>query len=160
MIATSKKPILVAASAAIFVALLGGLASMPGPWYDSLAKSDLTPPDWVFGPAWTLIYASCVVASVMAWNRAKTSIDRAQIITLFFFNAVFNVLWSFLFFTIKRPDLALAEVFVLWISVAALILFLRKKSPSAAYLLVPYLLWVSFAAYLNYRVFVLNGPFA
>jgi tryptophan-rich sensory protein len=157
---TTKRPVFIAAGAAVLVALLGGLASMPGPWYASLEKSPLTPPDWVFGPAWTLIYASCVVAGVIGWTHAKTSAERARIITLFFFNAVFNVLWSFLFFTLKRPDWALAEVFVLWISVASLIFFLRKTSLFAALLLVPYLAWVSFAAYLNYYVFILNGPFA
>jgi tryptophan-rich sensory protein len=153
------RTILVAGGAAVIVAFLGGWASRPGPWYDALDKAALNPPDWVFGPAWTLIYASCVAAAVIAWHRISASADRAKLITLFFINAVFNIGWSFAFFTLQRPDWALAEVIVLWLSVAALILFLRKISGVAAALLVPYLLWVSFASYLNYAVVALNGPF-
>lgn len=153
------KPILVASGSAILVAVLGGLASRPGPWYEALEKSSLTPPNWVFGPAWTVIYASCVVAAVLGWQYARSASQRAWLLTLFFVNAVFNILWSFFFFTLQRPDWALAEVAALWISVAALIVFLRKLSTLASLILVPYLLWVSFAAYLNYQVVVLNGPF-
>ena len=156
---TKSRPILVAIGCAIIVALLGGFASQPGAWYEALEKSTLTPPNWVFGPAWTLIYASCVIAAVMGWRRAETASRRAWLKSLFFINAVSNILWSFLFFTLERPDWALGEVVVLWVSVAALILFFRKFSMVSAVILVPYLLWVSFASYLNFQIVVLNGPF-
>lgn len=157
---SGNRPVFVAGGAAVIVAVLGGLASRPGVWYDELQKSSLTPPDWIFGPAWTLIYATCVASAYYAWKGASSSGQRFNIITLFFFNAVFNVLWSLVFFTLQRPDWALAEVGVLWLSVAALIFFLRRSSVLASLLLIPYLLWVSFASYLNYTVVLLNGPFA
>jgi tryptophan-rich sensory protein len=131
-----------------------------GTWYRDLEKSALTPPDFVFGPAWTVIYALAVGAAVKGWRAARTRTARAWLISLFFVNAVLNVLWSAVFFTARRPDWALAEVGTLWISVLALIVFLRPFSPQASVLLVPYLFWVSFATYLNYRIVVLNGPFA
>lgn len=156
---SQARPILIASGSAVLVSLLGGFASRPGTWYETLDKSPLTPPNWVFAPAWTLIYASCVIAAVLGWRQAQTSKARARLITLFFFNAVFNVLWSFLFFTLQRPDWALAEVAMLWLSVAALIVFFFNVSKVSSLILAPYLLWVSFAAYLNYQVVVLNGPF-
>lgn len=130
-----------------------------GPWYRALDKSALTPPDWAFGPAWTVIYALAAVAAVLGWRSAKTSRARSILISLFFVNAILNVLWSFIFFSVKRPDLALAEVATLWISVLALIIFLWPVRRTAALILSPYLAWVAFAAYLNYRVVVLNPPF-
>lgn len=156
---TRSRPILVASGCAVIVALLGGSASRPGAWYEALDKSSLTPPNWIFGPAWTLLYASCVVAAVIGWRATQNASQRAWLISLFFINAVFNILWSFFFFTLERPDWALAEVAGLWISIAALIVFLRRLSTLSSLLLVPYLLWVSFAAYLNYEVVVRNGPF-
>lgn len=153
------RPVFVATGAAIVVAVLGGLASRPGAWYDGLEKSSLTPPNWVFGPAWTLIYASCVIAAVLGWRAAQTASAKAWLLSLFFINAVFNILWSLFFFTLQRPDWALAEVAGLWISVLALIVFLIRRSTLAGLILVPYLLWVSFAAWLNYQIVALNGPF-
>lgn len=130
-----------------------------GPWYRSLEKSALTPPDWAFGPAWTIIYALAAIAAVLGWRAAKTSRARAFIITFFFINAILNIAWSFFFFTLRRPDWALAEVATLWLSVLALIVLLWPLRRLAALSLLPYLMWVGFAAYLNYRVVMLNPPF-
>lgn len=156
---SQSRPILVASSGAVLVAILGGFASMPGEWYAALNKSALTPPDWVFAPAWTVIYATCVVSAVLGWRAAETGAQRTWLIWLFVANGALNVLWSVLFFTLKRPDWALVEVVALGLSVAALIVFLWRLSSLAAVLQVPYLIWVSFAAYLNLQVTVLNGPF-
>lgn len=130
-----------------------------GPWYRSLEKSALTPPDWAFGPAWTVIYALTAIAAVLGWRAARTSKARAFITSFFFINAVLNIAWSFFFFRLQRPDLALAEVATLWLSVLALIVLLLPIRRLAALCLVPYLLWVTLAAYLNYRVVALNPPF-
>ena len=154
------KPVVVAAVCAVVVALAGGLATQVGPWYRSLEKSALNPPDWVFGPAWTIIYALCVAAAVLGWRTAESNRDRSILLSLFFVNAVLNVLWSVAFFTLRRPDWALAEVGTLWLSVLALVLFFRTRSPRASVLLAPYLAWVAFAAYLNFVVVELNGPFS
>ncbi len=153
------RPILVAAAAAIGVAIAGGAMTDIGPWYRSLEKSALTPPDWAFGPAWTGIYALTAIAAVLGWRAAKSARARAFILSLFFINAVLNVAWSFFFFTLRRPDFALAEVATLWLSVLALIVLLRPMRRLAALCLVPYLAWVSFAAYLNFKVVALNPPF-
>jgi tryptophan-rich sensory protein len=130
-----------------------------GPWYRSLAKSSLTPPDWAFGPVWTLIYGLAVLAAVAGWRAMRSSRERAWLISLFFMNAVLNVAWSAVFFSLRRPDWALAEVATLWLSVLALIVFLWPRAQRAGALLVPYLAWVSLAAYLNVRVVQLNGRF-
>ncbi len=157
---TSRRPLIVAALGAAAVAILGGAMTDTGPWYRDLAKSSLNPPDWVFAPAWTLIYALAVLAAVEGWRALRSRRDQAWLLSLFFVNAVLNVAWSAVFFTLRRPDWALAEVATLWLSVLALIVFLAPRAPRASALLAPYLVWVSFATYLNLRVVQLNGAFA
>lgn len=154
-----RKPIIVALLVATAVAVIGGSMTQIGPWYEGLAKPALNPPNWLFAPAWTLIYALAVIAAATGWRAAETTRDRAWLVSLFLMNAVFNILWSALFFMFKRPDWALAEVATLWLSVLALILLLARFSKLASGVLVPYLLWVSFAAYLNYGIVTLNAPF-
>lgn len=156
----ARRPVLVAVGAALTVALLGGAATRIGPWYRGLEKPALNPPDWVFAPAWTLIYALCILAGVIAWQAARSRAQRALVLALFAVNATLNVVWSVLFFTVQRPDWALAEVATLWLSVLALIVVFARFAPRASLLLVPYLAWVSFAAYLNYEIVMLNAPFA
>ncbi|MEL7487049.1 MAG: TspO/MBR family protein [Pseudomonadota bacterium] len=149
----------VALAVAFVVSGLGGALTDVGEWYRDLEKSALNPPDFVFGLVWTIIYGLCVAAAVIGWRRIEGISDRGRLLALFAVNAIFNLAWSALFFTVKRPDWALAEVFVLALSVAALIVFFRPRAPLSAALLVPYLLWVSFAAFLNYEVVRLNAPF-
>ena len=152
-------PILVAAAAALVVAALGASATDIGPWYQSLREPAGKPPDWLFGPAWTLIYALTAVAGVIAWRVTKGRAARQFILTLFAANALLNVLWSELFFNARRPDWSLIEVVPFWLSVAALAIALWPRSRKAAWLLVPYLAWVAFAGWLNLRVVQLNPPF-
>lgn len=156
---TSRRPLLVAAGAALATAIAGGAMTRIDGWYRALEKSSLNPPDWAFAPAWTIIYALAALAATMGWRDAKTQRDRSLLVILFFINAVLNIAWSAVFFTLRRPDWALAEVATLWISVLVLIIFLGRFSRAASALMVPYLAWVTFAAWLNYRVVVLNGPF-
>ncbi|MHA7871892.1 MAG: TspO/MBR family protein [Hyphococcus sp.] len=155
----NRKPLLVGVLAAAAVAVIGGSMTKIGPWYEALEKPALNPPNWLFAPAWTIIYALAVFAGVTAWRDARNVRDRAHIASLFFINALLNILWSAFFFTVQRPDWAFAEVITLWLSVAALIVVIRRFSPPAALALWPYLLWVTFAAYLNYAIVRLNGPF-
>ncbi len=154
-----RNPTVIAILAALAVAMVGGAVTDIGPWYEDLEKPALNPPNWVFAPAWTVIYALAVIAAVTGWRDTRTSAERARLITLFFFNGVLNILWSALFFTFRRPDWALAQVVILWLSVLALILFFQRFSNVAALCLLPYLVWVAFAAYLNLGVVQLNGPF-
>lgn len=152
------KPIAAAALAALTLGVLGGSVTDVGPWYQKLAKPSWQPPDWLFGPAWTIIFALAAIAGVKAWHGARGDpAGRRSIVALFALNGGLNFLWSLLFFGLKRPDWALYEVGLLWLSIVALIVGLRRYSPTASLLLVPYLLWVSFASYLNWEIVRLNG---
>jgi tryptophan-rich sensory protein len=150
------KPTLVAITVAVIVGLIGGLATDIGPWYRDLKKPWFQPPDWAFGPAWTLIYAATGTAAVMAWRAAAEDSQRTLILVAFLINALLNVAWSVIFFTFKRPDLALIEVSVLWLSIVALIYIVWPHSKTAAYLLLIYLAWVTFASALNLATVKLN----
>jgi tryptophan-rich sensory protein len=153
------QPVAVAALAALAVALLGGLMTDMGPWYRGLDKPWFQPPDWAFGPAWTVIYALAAVSAVAAWRAGQNKAQRETMLVLFALNAFVNVLWSLLFFRLRRPDWALIEVGFLWASVLLLIVVLGRCSRTAALLLVPYLAWVSFASVLNWATVQLNPPF-
>lgn len=148
-----------AALSVMVVLGLGGTLTEVGPWYRNLRKPALNPPDWLFGPAWTTIGVLTATAAVRAWRRAPTRRQRTVTIALFGVNAALNVAWSALFFKRRRPDLALVELLALLGSVAALIGAFLRRAPGAAALLLPYLLWVSFAGWLNREVVRLNGPF-
>lgn len=137
----------------------GGLLTDVGPWYRALRKPSWQPPDWLFGPAWTLILGLAAWAGVQAWEGAPNAAGRVQVAVLFALNAVLHVSWSLLFFRLRRPDWALAEVVFLWLSIVALVIGLAPFSALASWLLAPYLLWVTFASWLNLAVVRLNGPF-
>jgi tryptophan-rich sensory protein len=151
--------IIVAALLALALAGAGGALTEIGPWYRQLRKPRLQPPDWLFGPAWTLILGMAAASGVLAWRGAADT-EKWRIIVLFATNGVFHLLWSPLFFKLKRPDWALIEVGFLWASILALVICLRPYSTTASWLVVPYLLWVSFATWLNYTIVSLNKPFA
>jgi len=136
----------------------GGGAALTalGPWYYQLRKPSWQPPDWLFGPAWTLILTLAAIAAGIAWNRAGGKITGARIIWLFVINGALNMVWSLLFFRLRHPDWSLIEVVALWLSIAALIVGLAPASALASWLVVPYLAWVSFAAVLNWKIVQLN----
>lgn len=149
--------LIVAGLAAVGMALAGGLLTEIGPWYRGLRKPSWQPPDWLFGPAWTLILGLEAWSASLAWDAAGN--ERPLVVGLFLVNAVLHVLWSPLFFKLRRPDWALIEVPLLWLSILALMIALAPISPLASALLTPYLLWVTFAAYLNLTIVRLNRPF-
>ena len=153
------RPVFVAAAAALLVAVLGGLMTDLGPWYASLKQPAWKPPDWAFGPIWTTIFALAAAAGVIGWLRAPARAQREQMLVLFALNAFLNVFWSLLYFRLHRPDWSLIEVPFLWLSVLALIVLLWRFARPAAWLLVPYLVWVSIASLLNWQTVQLNGPF-
>lgn len=157
--ASRRRAIMYAVVAALAVGLLGGLATDIGPWYQQLKKPSWQPPDWLFGPVWTTIYALATIAGLRAAMAAPDRAARRHIVMAFFVHATFNLLWSLLFFRLQRPDWALYEVGFLWLSIAVLIWVLGRHSRLAGWLLVPYLAWVTFAAFLNFTIVRLNGPF-
>lgn len=132
-----------------------GAAFPPGDWYASLQRPSFAPPNWVFGPVWTLLYLMIATAGWMVWKKRSTGNIRPAML-LFGIQLGLNSLWSYLFFGLHRPDLALVEIAVLWVMILATILAFRPHSGTSAILLVPYLLWVSFAAVLNYGFWSLN----
>lgn len=144
---------------AVILGGAGGLLTSIGPWYRGLKKPSWQPPDWLFGPAWTLILGLAAWAAVLAWEGAADSAGRTTVIALYAVNFLLHFLWSPLFFTARRPDWALVEVPFLWASVLAMCILLRPLSELASWLIVPYLAWVSFAAILNLVIVRLNGPF-
>jgi len=155
---SSKKPIVIAILLSLIVGGLGGAATEIGPWYFQLQKPSWQPPDWLFGPAWTTIYVLTSIAGVKAWRRAD-EVQRRYFMGALLLNLVLNLLWSLIFFTSQRPDIALIEVVPLWLSILLMALLVRSYSPVSALLVLPYLGWVAFAAYLNWTIVTLNAPF-
>jgi benzodiazapine receptor len=154
------QPILIAALSATAVAALGALMTDLGPWYMSLRKPSWQPPDWLFGPVWTLIFGLCALSGYIAWRNAPNRGGRDGIIGLFALNGFLNILWSTIFFRLRRPDWALVEVGLLWFSIFLMIIVLMRYSKTASLLLLPYLGGVTFAGALNWAVVRLNAPFA
>ncbi len=155
-----NSPVVVAAAAALFLAVGGGLLTPIDAWYANLRKPRWNPPNWAFGPAWTLILGLWAWSGVLAWRGAPTGDARTMVLILYGFNALCHFLWSPLFFKLRRPDFALVEVVLLWTSLLALLILIRPFSVLATWLIVPYFVWVSFAACLNAAIVRLNRPFA
>lgn len=153
-------PIVVAAVVAAFVAVMGATVTQIGPWYHGLIQPRWSPPPAAFGVAWTAIYALTGLAGVTGWLATPRWSEREWLLGLFALNGFLNILWSHLFFRLQRPDWALIEVVALWLSVLALIVMVWRRSIIGAVLLVPYLIWVTFAGYLNMTIVRLNGPFS
>ena len=143
----------------VLVAGLGAWLTELSPWYYTLKQPSWQPPEWLFGPAWTVILALASLAAFLAWRHATGRSSRILVVGLFGGNGLLNILWSPLFFTLRRPDWALIEVPFLWLSILAPIVLLAPISRTASPLLLPYLLWVSFAAVLNLTIVPLNRPF-
>lgn len=150
-------PAIIAGLWAIILGGAGGLLTEIGEWYRNLNKPSWQPPDWLFGPAWTLILGLSGWSFYLAWTAAPETLGL--IATLFAINFVLHLLWSPLFFKIKRPDWALYENIFLWLSVLSLCVILPRYSPLAGWLNLPYLAWVSFAFVLNWKIVQLNRPF-
>lgn len=153
-------PVAIAALFAVIVAVMGATITDIGPWYRGLIQPHWAPPDAAYGVAWTVIFALTALAGVTAWLATPRWDEREWLLGLFALNGFLNLLWSLLFFRAHRPDWAQIEVIALWLSVAALIVFVWRRSMAAATLLVPYLAWVTFAGYLNLTIVRLNGPFS
>ncbi len=150
-------PVIIAGAAAVLVAALGASMTEIGAWYHALKKPAWQPPDWAFGPVWTVIFALAAISGVTAWRNAPDDASRDWIIGLFAANGILNVIWSALFFKLQRPDLALIEAVFLWLSVLVPALIFWSYSRTASLMLGPYLVWVTFAMVLNFEIVKLNG---
>jgi tryptophan-rich sensory protein len=125
-------------------------------WYQQLQRPPWTPPDGLFGPVWTVLYVTMGVAAWLVW-REERGRDRRRAIVLFLAQLLVNVAWSWLFFGLRSPGLALVDILVLWALIVATTIAFARVRPSAALLLLPYLAWVSFAMALNLSIWRLNG---
>lgn len=149
-------PPLVTALAALIVAAAGGIATRTDAWYHALRVPAWKPPDWAFGPIWTVIIALTATSAVVAWNADPDPTLRARLVAAFAVNGVLNIAWSVIFFRLRRPDWALAEVGLLWLSIVAVVLATGQASLAAGLMNLPYLAWVSVAACLNLTIVRLN----
>jgi tryptophan-rich sensory protein len=125
-------------------------------WYQELAKPPFSPPDWVFGPVWTVLFVMMAVAAWLVWRRRGLR-GGAVPLTLFGVQLALNAAWSWLFFGFQLPGVAFVELIVLWVAIAATLVAFWRTSRAAGLLLAPYLLWVSFAAALNFAFWRLNA---
>lgn len=127
-------------------------------WYAGLVKPALNPPAWVFGPVWTTLFALMGIAAFLVWKNGLDRKDVKIALGIFIGQLVLNTLWSIIFFGLHNPGLAFIEIIFLWLAILATIIAFTKISWPAVWLLVPYILWVSFAGYLNYSIWQLNSP--
>jgi tryptophan-rich sensory protein len=140
------------------VGLLAGWATQTSvtTWYPTLAKPGFTPPDWVFAPAWTLLYALMGLAAFLVWQRGPQRGRARTALVAFGGQLALNAGWSFAFFGARSPSLGLVVILGLWAALAwTMVLFFRVR-PAAGWLLVPYLAWVTYALALNAAIWHLN----
>ena len=129
--------------------------SIPG-WYAGLVKPAINPPAWVFAPVWTTLFFLMGVAAFLVWNKGIGHKNVKIALGIFVGQLFLNTLWSFIFFGSHNPGLAFVEIIFLWLTILATIIAFAKISKLAAWLLAPYILWVSFAGFLNYSLWQLN----
>jgi translocator protein len=138
-----------------FSAAAIGSFFMPGPWYAALDKPSWNPPDWIFGPVWTVLYATMAIAAWLVWKRGGFARQRFAL-SLFLAQLLFNALWSPLFFGLRHPALAFADIVLLWLALLGTVAAFWKVRPIGGALLLPYLAWVTFAGALNLAIWRLN----
>jgi uncharacterized protein YbjT (DUF2867 family)/tryptophan-rich sensory protein len=131
-------------------------ATSVGGWYQTLAKPSWNPPDWLFGPVWSVLYFLMAVAAWLVWRRGGWSASQSAL-TWFGIQLALNVLWSVVFFGLQQPGFAFAEIIALWLAILATMVAFRGKSVAATILMVPYLAWSTFAAVLNFELWRMNS---
>ncbi len=138
--------------------LIGSIFTTPNipTWYATLQKPSFAPPNWVFGPVWTTLFALMGIAAYLVWRRGTKNKIVKSALFIFGCQLALNIMWSVLFFGLQSPEAAFVEIIILWLAIALSIRAFFKVSKPAAYLLLPYIAWVTFAGFLNYMIAVLN----
>jgi benzodiazapine receptor len=138
--------------------VIGGLATAPNveTWYAYVEKPTFTPPDWVFSPVWISLYLLMGVSGYLVWRKGLDKSGVRKAMAVYVVQLILNPVWSFAFFGLHSPLAGLVVIVILWFSIILTIFYFLKVSRTAAFLLVPYILWVSFATVLNFSIFVLN----
>lgn len=149
---------IVAIGVSLAAGWIGAIFTAPAipTWYAGLTMPAFSPPSWVFGPVWTVLYILMGIALYLVWSKGLRHKNVQVATAIFGVQLVLNVLWSFVFFGMQAPFFALIGILFLWTAILMTIVFFDRVSVPAAVLLVPYFLWVSFAAYLNYGIYALN----
>lgn len=139
--------------------IIGSVFTTPSiqTWYATLARPALNPPAWVFGPVWTTLFALMGISAFLIWKKGLDRKDVKVALGIFIGQLILNTLWSIIFFGLHSPAGAFTEIIFLWLAILATIVAFAKISRPAAWLLVPYILWVSFAGYLNFSIWQLNA---
>lgn len=140
---------------ACLLAATTGATFRPGDWYEQLKKPSWRPPNWVFAPAWAILYLTIAVSGWLVW-RTSGFAGAAAPLSIYLLQLGLNAAWSAIFFGMRRPDLAFVEIILLWLSIVATIAAFHPVNAAAAWLLLPYLAWVTFAAVLNFTVWRMN----
>lgn len=159
MIKINKKLLLI-----ISILISVGLGSLgtfftktgPGSWYEALIKPSFNPPNWIFGPVWTILFILMGISLYLVWRHGIKDKLVKKGVTMFFIQFGFNIVWSYFFFTLQNPRLAFLEIIALWLAISALMINFYRVDKRAVWLLWPYLAWVTFAAFLNYAIWQLN----
>jgi len=125
-------------------------------WFTTINKPSFNPPNWLFAPVWTALYIMMGIAFFLVWKSNADEKIKQSAMVLFFFQLALNFLWSFIFFYAHQPGWALVDIIALWVLIFFTITWFGKISPAPAWLLVPYISWVSFATILNFAIWKLN----
>jgi Tryptophan-rich sensory protein (mitochondrial benzodiazepine receptor homolog) len=157
----SKYSPLLLAGSVILCLLIGAAGSVftitgPGSWYALLIKPSFNPPNWIFGPVWTTLYILMGISLYLVLREWKKGVDIRIAGGLFTVQLFLNFIWSYMFFGLQSPSSAFIVIVLLWVAILATIITFFRINRISAYLLVPYILWVSFASILNYSIMVLN----
>jgi len=138
--------------------LIGSVFTAPNiaTWYAGVAKPAFNPPNWLFAPVWTTLFLLMGISLYLVFENGLEKKDTRFAVSVFGVQLILNIIWSAVFFGLQNPFLGLVEIIVLWLAILANIVLFCRISKIAGYLLIPYILWVSFAAFLNYNIWILN----
>lgn len=152
--------LLIAVAIPIAVGATSGFFTVTGveSWYQTINKPSWNPPNWVFGPVWTTLYIMMGIALYLVWKSDSSDVLKKTAIILFAVQLTLNFFWSFIFFNQQQTGWALVEIIAMWFFILLTIFAFAQVSKPAAWLLVPYISWVSFATILNYTIWKLNTP--
>jgi len=150
--------LVVAVAIPLVAAFLGSVFTMPSipTWYAAINKPAWNPPNWIFGPVWTILFILMGIALWLIWEKGLDKIQVRTAVNIFSAQLVLNIVWSLLFFGLHSPFWAFIEIIALWLMILWTIIAFYRLDKTAGLILIPYILWVSFASFLNFTVMRLN----
>jgi translocator protein len=150
--------LIIAITIPLAIGAISGFFTVTGveSWYQTINKPSWNPPGWIFAPVWTTLYVMMGIALYFVWKSDSSEVLKKTAISLFAVQLVLNFFWSFIFFNQQQPGWALVEIIAMWVFILLTIFAFAQVSKPAAWLLVPYISWVSFATILNYTIWQLN----